>query len=100
MPEDYDHAKAEATHLIYESDVDSVSVWVWVWVWVWVCSLKSSVVDVCVCVCVFCRIRDCPRKRYYNIKMCLLAVRQLTLVTISSNMMNFNHLICLVYTLF
>ena len=34
MPEDYDHAKAEATHLIYESDVDSVSV------------------CVCVCVCV------------------------------------------------
>ena len=25
MPEDYDHAKAEAAHLIYESDVDSVS---------------------------------------------------------------------------
>ena len=25
MPEDYDHAKAEATHLMYESDVDSVS---------------------------------------------------------------------------
>ena len=24
MPEGYDHAKAEATHLIYESDVDSV----------------------------------------------------------------------------
>jgi hypothetical protein len=23
MPEDYDHAKAEAAHLIYESDVDS-----------------------------------------------------------------------------
>ena len=25
MPDNYDHAKAEATHLIYESDVDSVS---------------------------------------------------------------------------
>ena len=25
MPENYDHAKAEATHLIDESDVDSVS---------------------------------------------------------------------------
>ena len=25
MPENYDHAKAEAVHLIYESDTDSVS---------------------------------------------------------------------------
>ena len=25
MPENYDHAKAEAAHLIYESDTDSVS---------------------------------------------------------------------------
>ena len=49
MPEDYDHAKAEATHLIYESDVDSVSVCgVWcVCVGVW-CVLLSVSVVVCV----------------------------------------------------
>ena len=41
MPEDYDHAKAEAAHLIYESDVDSVSV----------CMCMHVCVHVYACVC-------------------------------------------------
>ena len=65
LPENYDHAKAEAAHLIYESDVDSVSLcvgvggcgvdrWVWVWMGGWSrsgCGWVGGVgrgVDVCV----------------------------------------------------
>lgn len=40
MPENYDHAKAEATHLIHESDVDNVS------------DKLCVCAHVCVCVCV------------------------------------------------
>ena len=37
-----------------------------------------------------CRTSDCPKKRYYSIKMCLWEAKPQILETISSDMMNFS----------
>ena len=68
MPDGFDHAKAEAAHLVYEADVDKVCVCVCVCVCAYVracgrmracvvlCSVCSVVCAVCAVWCVWCRV--------------------------------------------